>query len=106
MESSQKIVVVNVEVTSLKNIINAIILLQYIFVCYLDRCINYINLYIPFLPFFVQLHDVNQVKASFTKLSKVCCPSSQSNESKFLSAFEESKWLNQVRNPYFYVLFK
>jgi len=43
-----------------------------------------------------QLHDVAQVKNSFAKLSKVCCPSGTSNETKFLSAFEDSKWLSQV----------
>ncbi|XP_047135249.1 myotubularin-related protein 13 isoform X1 [Hydra vulgaris] len=44
----------------------------------------------------VDIHDVGQVKTSFAKLLKVCCPSNSSIEKTFFSALEESKWMSQI----------
>lgn len=44
----------------------------------------------------VEIHDVTQVKTSFSKLVKVCCPSSSNIEKSFFGLFEESKWLSQI----------
>ncbi|XP_065070584.1 myotubularin-related protein 5-like [Rhopilema esculentum] len=45
-----------------------------------------------------EVHDAYQIKVSFNKLLKVCCPSSPSETDTFYHDFEESKWLHQVSN--------
>jgi len=45
-----------------------------------------------------EVHDTYQIKVSFSKLLKICCPSSQNDSENFNRDLEESKWLHQISN--------
>eukprot|EP00794_Sanderia_malayensis_P018071 gene18071-19880_t len=45
-----------------------------------------------------EVHDLYQIKMSFNKLMKVCCPSSATDNDNFFHKLEESKWLHQIAN--------